>query len=256
MRKPKSQKKEEKKRAWFTHLRGSMDAAGLACSSDEALICPLCWEERSYEALRLEHIVPRSVGGNDVTLSCQSCNNNQGSGLDSQLTKYQAAKDAFQGHGEISTTIQFGDERIAATLLWGDGRKDFTVVPQATNPKSSEQLKKLAQLQSLPDLKVTLELGYSKRRFYTGVMRSAYLILFKCLGYEYVKHEGVQEIRRRICGDGLSESDMDCLIIELRNATLPSDRQHLVATSHRSEVGFFLVSVRLQLQTTTYIGAF
>jgi len=83
------------KRIKFRLYRSSLDEVGIPTAADDALICPLCWEETSFDDLTPDHFVPESVGGKDTILTCSRCNHDHGSRLDSHLTNYQRMMDAI-----------------------------------------------------------------------------------------------------------------------------------------------------------------
>jgi hypothetical protein len=244
------------KRAKFDFFRQSIAAAGLSTEDDNSLICPLCWQETPYEELSLEHMVPGSVGGKQRTLTCRKCNNDHGRDLDSHLTQYQRVKDAFNGHGTLKTKLNVNGHEMVANLEWGDGSKNFHVVGKATNPAASDGSQEEFKAGNVEKVKFTLYFDYNSNNFKTAVLRAAYLVLFKCFGYEYAKHEIVQTVRRRIAGRQLGHPDLATLILELRDFIPPHDDQHFVVPGNVNGVEFFLVIIRIRCETTTYLGAY
>ena len=244
------------KKALFDRYRRSLAAAGLVTAHDDSLICPLCWQETTYAGLSCEDFVPRSVGGRRKTLTCRKCNNKQGSFIDEHLSQFQRSRDAFQGHGTFRAKLIVSGNEVTANLKWGKRRKDFSVVGKASNPAVSNEIEEYFKTGKVPQLNFTILFGYAKNNFQTAVLRAAYLVLFKCFGYEYANHEIVQTIRRRICDPSIEHPRLGSLIIELRNCRLPYDKQHVVAPGKVNGVGFFLVIIRVRKATTTYLGAF
>lgn len=244
------------KRVKFDFFRASLAAAGLSTADDNALICPLCWQETPYDDLSLEHMVPGSVGGKQTTLTCRRCNNNHGRDLDSHLTQYQRVKDAFQGHGTLKTKLSINGHEMAANLKWGDGRRSFHVVGKATNPAAAEASQDEFKAGNVEKVNFMLNFDYIENNFNTAVLRAAYLVLFKCFGYEFVRHGIVQAIRERIVNATLEHPILASLIIEARNFTPPFDDQHFVVPGDVNGVKFYLVIIRVLRKTTTYLGVY
>jgi len=223
---------------------------------DGSLICPLCWQETAYDDLSLEHVVPISVGGTCKILTCQQCNNEHGSDLDAHLAQYQTVADAFRGHGTLPTILKVNGNEVVANLEWRDGSKNFIVVGKASNPAASDAIQQEFKAGKVSEVNVTLHFGYAKNNFQTAVLRAAYLVIFKCFGYQYAKHDVVQVIRRRICDLSLQHPRLGSLILELRNCRPPYDEPHLVTRGNVNGVEFFLVIIRVRKATTTYLGAY
>jgi hypothetical protein len=243
------------KRANFDHYRKSLAAAGISTTSPNALICPLCWQETAYDDLTVEHIVPASVGGRQTTLTCRRCNNDHGCNLDAHLAQHQRITDALQGHGVLKTRLNINGHELAANLEWGEGYKHFHVVGKATDPAACDASQQEFAAGRVSTMNFTLLFDYIKNNFQTAVLRGAYLALFKCFGYEYVHHDIVQVIRRRITDPSLEHPRLASLILEARNFTPPYDAQHYVVPGNVNGVAFFLVIIRVRRVTTTYLGA-
>lgn len=247
---------QDVKRTKFDFFRKSLAAAGMSTADENALICPLCWQETPYDDLSLEHMVPGSVGGKQTTLTCRKCNNDHGCDLDSHLTQYQRVKDAFQGHGTLKTKMNINGHEMIANLKWGDGQKNFHVVGKATNPAASDASQEEFKAGNVENINVTLYFDYNKNNFNTAVLRAAYLILFKCYGYEYVRHDIVQTIRKRIIDRSREHPNLASLILEARNFAPPYDDQHFVVPGNVNGVEFFLAIIRVRRETTTYFAAY
>jgi hypothetical protein len=244
------------KKAIFEHYRKSLTAAGLSTLREDALICPLCWQETPYEELSLEHIVPSSVGGRCKVLTCRTCNNEQGSGLDAHLSQYQKIADAFLGHGSIPTTMTVNDRRMIANLEWGRDTKNFKVVGKASNPIAVDAIREDFKSGKVAEVHLSFAYGYSKNKFQTAVLRAGYLIIYKCFGYEYAKHEIAQVIRRRIVDPTLDKPRLGSFVIALHNFASPFDEPHFIAPGNVNGVEFYLVIIRLCNATTTHLGVY
>ena len=244
------------KRAKFEHARRSLAATEISTKQTDSLPCPLCWQETRFDRLTLEHIVPSAVGGTQTVLTCRGCNNDHGSDFDAHLAQHQSIVDAFRGHGTLRTKLNVNGHQLSANLEWGDGHKHFHVVGKATNPASSDAAEREFVSGKVFEIDLTLFFGYDKTRFQKAVLRAAYLILFKCFGYEYARHDVVQAIRRRITDPTLEHPRLASLIIEAKNFSPGNDRQHYIVPGNVNGVEFFLVIIRVRRSTTSYLGAY
>jgi len=74
-------------------------------------ICPICgnlFDKESVEnkTLTIDHVPPKSIGGKPLVLTCESCNNDLGSKLDSQIKNHQdfvkSVKTISTGNGHLT----------------------------------------------------------------------------------------------------------------------------------------------------------
>src|SRR6476469_973331 len=92
-------------------------------SEVERIRCPLClayFDRGAIEDKRLtkEHIIPRSVGGELITITCRTCNNRHGTRLDSHLAAAAKAKDALKGHRAIRSRVEIGNSYFTAEVTF------------------------------------------------------------------------------------------------------------------------------------------
>lgn len=239
------------KRNLFDHYAKSASAAGLH-STDETLLCPLCWQGTKYGDLSLEHIVPSEVGGNRVVLTCTQCNNSHGSLYDAHLAQFQKSMDGFSGHGTIPAKLEVLGKTVTANVAWGDGFKHINIVGKASNPAEVQAMQEDASAGRFDELHLRLNFGYIKPRFQTGLLRCAYLALFKCFGYEYARADVVQVLRRRICNMDIEQPRLGSLIGELRKETIPYTDPYFIVPGNVSGIQFYLVVIRLKKETETF----
>jgi hypothetical protein len=164
--------------------------------------------------------------------------------------------DAFRGHGTLRTKLNVNGKELAANLQWGNASRTFTVVAKASNPAASDEIKKDLAGGKVSELGITVLHRGITINFQTAVLRAAYLILFKCFGYEYARHEIVQVIRRRIIDLSLEHPRLSSLILEVPDFMPPHDSQHYVFPGDVDGVPFFLVIIRVRKATTSYLGAY
>lgn len=243
------------KRKIFERLRQRQNNADLCTDQENALICPLCWTNTGYDDLSIEHVLPGSVGGSATVLTCRKCNNEHGSSLDSQLAQFQKFKDALQGHGKIATELCINGKRLVANLDWQN--RNFHVVDKATNPRMNDSVKADFHAGLVESVFVTLSLGFAKNQFDRAILRAAYLILFRTFGYQYIRHEIVQILRRRICDPECEFPRLGSLIVEFRNKNnFPDHLPHFVTGGDVNGIPFFLVILRVKKTAMSHIGVF
>lgn len=243
----------DRKTRIFERLQKSMNEAGLSSPEATSLICPLCWQPTAFDDLSIEHVIPSSVGGRSVTLTCTSCNNALGSSLDAHLARYQSVADALKGHGTIPGKMCVFGEQVTVNMTLGppSAGKHIAVVGRASNPAASDAIKQEFEKGNVEPLEITLNFGYIKNQFQTALLRAAYLVLFRIFEYEYAKHDIVQAIRRRIVDPSLDTPDLGTLIGELRNSTIPVDNDYFVIRGFMDDIPFFMVVIRLKRETET-----
>ncbi len=237
-------------------LRVSLSNSGLTTNFDDSIICPLCWQETRLVDLRVEHIVPSSVGGNARTLTCRVCNNDQGSSHDAMLSRFQTITDQFRGHGQLPVEVFVNRNRLAANLHWGEGHKHFTVVPKATNPRMNEAVQSEFRDGKFAELTVKWSYGYSQSSFQRSVLRVAYLALFRLFGYEYARRDVAQLLRQRISDQSMLLPNLGPMIIHVQNDLGKSNWNYIVIPGKINAVAFFLVIIRVQKITSSYVGVF
>lgn len=172
---------------------------------DDIIICPLCFnrfftfEDIVSGLLTAEHAPPSGLGGTVDTLTCRTCNHNHGSMLDSEIVKYIQNEDALSGFGPT-----YVDARAHAEEGLGPFRAEFRItengwvllgVPKASNRRHIEDF--TDRLRS-GERKFTLTfiLG-NERRARLSLIRSAYLIAFRDLGYGFLVNSNLERLRQQ-----------------------------------------------------------
>lgn len=239
------------KKEKYEFFQRSLESSGIT-GQPNLLPCPLCWQEKSQEELTLEHMVPRSLGGTQTTLTCKDCNNTHGSTRDAHLVRYLRSLEAFEGHGMLDTELNINGHKLRAAFDYQD--RNFHIIPKATNPAAQMASRADLQANRVPQIDFTISFGFSENNFNTAVLRSAYLVLFKCFGYEYVKHDIVQVVRRRIMDESLESPKLNTLILGI-NFVPPWDAQHYIFESRINDVPCFVVIIRIRNRMTKYLAA-
>jgi hypothetical protein len=176
------------------------------------VVCPLCLAilPRSDLAgenprVSLAHIIPASLGGKVATLTCTRCNNHGGSALEAFLVERLTAEDRMAGVGRTSGRLsgKFGNigvefEYSPHTQAWA-----FHVVPSRSNQSDIDQLERRLQ-EAVQDpasslhFELTAKFRHRPREVEAAIHQSAYLLLFRYFGYEFVAHPQYAQMREGI----------------------------------------------------------
>ena len=197
---------------WFDDgarkFRGALIAHGLEHllpDDPNTYPCPLCESLFPLAALddgRLtaEDVPPGSVGGRKILLTCQTCNNRQGSSIDSHAAPRERWVDSMAG-GRITPfkgTHTVGDVLVRGLWWAGPGQISFEYVDKMNNPNEKANyeaaLKDLANVQQ----KMTQYPGFSWETANLSSVRAAYLASFAVFGWKQIFRSQFEPLRRRL----------------------------------------------------------
>lgn len=224
--------------------------------------CPIClvsfdWNDLAAGRMTIEHPIPRKVGGRMVTITCRSCNNEQGSKLDKHVVEAAKSRDALASYGNVRSSVTIEGAKLEANLAWKPDPADtnvITVIPKASNPNqvraAMDHLRSGAR-----EVKLSISLGHNPNKLSLGVLRAAYLGLFNHYGYAYVQAPSVEVIRRQITGKDAPSPYLGKIVAEI--STLPVTlRYGFLGLDLQPSVGnpVYLVLVQLKKKLTTTYG--
>jgi len=170
-------------------------------------VCPLCrryfsekyLDQAEKNPLTIEHVPPENSGGKDLILTCKECNNNHGSWFDSHLNKMDEYEKFLNlvDNTELKTSFTLnGKVKIGSTIkVFPNNSIAIFMDSKRTNPKYHEEINRLA---SNPNESLNIEFNLpipDVRRISIALLRSAYLLMFKKLGYKYVLCKNTEYIR-------------------------------------------------------------
>jgi 5-methylcytosine-specific restriction endonuclease McrA len=175
--------------------------------------CPLCGDDfvRSDlgEVLTLEHVPPKSVGGNRLVLTCKSCNNRTGHALEGHVhqreeqfrlgTALTGSPPNFSGRAKFGA----GDQTLNVDLhagtcgifLTGSGNS-----PDAIR-RWTEQMDSYVDdpaAWAAATFSFGLARAHDERLARIGDLKAGYLIAFAALGYRYAFTESLRQVREQI----------------------------------------------------------
>lgn len=171
-------------------------------------ICPLCLRGFNKVALRdrsvtEEHVVPSSLSGRIVTLTCAECNNKHGSGLDAHIHTKMRMKDVFQGLRSHTAAITVDGARMAASITmpqYTEGKTPTLTIeglPDKSAPRHTDHVEK-ALLAGTRQVTLTYTFKLSIPKSQSALLRMAYLMMFHYFGYFYPRLKVARQLREII----------------------------------------------------------
>lgn len=185
---------------------------GKSFSVTEHYICPICLEtfnlnelgDKADDLLTVEDVPPKSLGGKPILITCRKCNSFCGHNLDVYLLNEIRYQDEMTDFSKSkNTTLSCNGTSIRAKVSKDEqsGFK-FDISRQNNNPRQVDEL--IKQVQESGDfwtINANIVLNDSKRNLAAAeiaILKSAYLLAFKKLGYRYILNTSLTPIREQI----------------------------------------------------------
>lgn len=177
----------------------------------ERFVCPQCMRSFGRDVIERnllseEHIPPRAVGHQLITLTCKQCNSWSGRELESHLATHFQIQDFQRGEWSSSSSqtmprVEAGNGEIGASIELKKGKILIVGRKDHSNPELRRKLDRY--LQSVRGKKewqfrFHVKFQYSHSRFLVAILRSAYLIMFAYFGYGYIFDPGLEQVRQQI----------------------------------------------------------
>jgi len=215
-------------------------------------ICPLCL--RAFESCNIRseltraHIVPRSLGGHQVTLTCRQCNNTVGTTIESCEAERFTFYKAFSGDSSERVRISYtftdkqGESKSFQAEMNAEGESKLRswILPQASNPKVIQTFTDmLVNGKDLEEINILGQVTKSQKRANLTYLHAAFLLLFHEFGYEWALNPSAQIIREQILNP-----DANLIFLpspKFSNLNLPLDQATLCLVTHPVEFRSFLV---------------
>jgi hypothetical protein len=168
-------------------------------------VCPLCLrgfdrEDLKKGVLTKEHIVPSSMGGRTLTLTCAQCNHTHGSNLDAHLHRRMNMKDVFQGLASHVGTLTVGDSKMTTKFTMPNhrsvGKPAFVIVgiPAKSEPHAPTAVERALSAPS-PQMMINYTFRTNVCNSKSALIRMAYLMMFHYFGYFYLRYSFTEGIR-------------------------------------------------------------
>jgi hypothetical protein len=241
---------DPKYHAWFelgaTKYRGWTIANGEAPpAGDPRYPCPLCQREFTKAdliagQLTAEDVPPLSVGGKKILLTCQRCNNDQGSRIDSHAEKRERWVDSQTG---VRITPFRGEHTVGGLTtrgegFFGPGQLGFAYVKKMNNPNERQAYEEALRDPANTTFGFTQRPGFSWTQADLSALRAAYLATFALFGWTQIFRPIFDPIRDVLASKITTTSfpaiiGYDTDVTSKENATLlvtePGPKQGLIA---------------------------
>jgi len=203
----------------FAWMAADLARARGAAGKPRTVLCPICCRSEflrnalETHELTEEHIIPESLGGKEAVLSCKSCNNTQGSRLESHLSGAIAAEEALGGAGALRSVVNAGAATVRGEVelrLTANGTSVIRVSDKVSNPSEIRRMQR-ALTAGIRKMELEVNLGYVPARYRIGLLRVGYLALFRLLGYSYTLSPALEPIRRQILEEDPPNEDVQLL---------------------------------------------
>ncbi len=177
-------------------------------------ICPICgnlFDKESVEnkTLTIDHVPPKSIGGKPLVLTCESCNNDLGSKLDSQIKNYQdfvkSVKTISTGNGHLTQKVKYqvNGHEVNAICKMNNSEININFHKKINNPINVTSINEFLESQTKSanngfKFSISPNSRFHMRYFDIALLKNAYLTIFAKLGYTYIFHENYKIIRNQI----------------------------------------------------------
>lgn len=164
-------------------------------------ICPFCkklFTSDQLDELSEEHAPQNALGGAKVAVTCKECNNGYGGNIDSDLKTFVLRHEFNKGitDAEVEYEILPG---LHGLLYHNDkGELQFKVNTKKCDPKKTEPFIKVTGDGTILNGKIKLPPKYDAPSAASGLYKSAYIILFKYTGYNFLLDDHYQPLRDQI----------------------------------------------------------
>ena len=173
-------------------------------------VCPLCGKGYLPSAvdarvLTLEHVPPRRLGGQEIALTCRTCNNLAGHTLDDEMIAREAQIDFVLDTMEhpLPGFVVVDGERLNANIQ--RSQAGIHIAPLETNNDPAVYNRVTQRFKNRkPDDTFNLELrkGFRPRPAYYALLRDACLVAFATLGYRYTFSPQLRPVREQLADTG------------------------------------------------------
>jgi hypothetical protein len=242
------------KEAIFAKLVNDAEQSNLSCGEENTLICPLCWTYKRFEDFTIEHVIPQSVGGNHLTLTCERCNSTSGHRLDHHLASYLQSIDQVSGIEPMKVRLNVAGNRLSANLTRDANAMHLHIVGRASNPKEIGAVHQLFASGQLPDVDIHFSYPYSRKGLKSAVLRCAYLIAFSIFGYGYLSDPLLTAIRQLLADSSDDDGRIDSLVFVAGKFNPPDDRRCSITPIKFDQLEALLVMLRVGKKKTCDFG--
>ncbi len=193
---------EIKKLMWFERGAASYARTRVVYLTEKLYPCPICLQLFTVDgltakSLTVEHVPPKSVGGNELLLTCASCNNIAGAKLDADARTEEDVHLAMGGNARRSHRVvaTIAGRKINGQLNAQGGAYSLTVPARINKPDTRAFLHQTVRAGA----SITLEHErYAELGANISWFRAGYLALVAAFGFEVAFDPAMEIVRRQI----------------------------------------------------------
>lgn len=227
---------------------------------ENKFVCPICFRIFSEDAieskdLTIEHIIPSSLGGSLLTLTCKDCNSLGGTLLDSHLVNRLRTEDLLAGKASSPLRGEFilGSERITADIyLSTTANPNIRIIgiPELSNPQKLQKINDEFD-SGVQSFQIAGKLGYKDLPSRVSILKIAYLMAFSYFGYGYIKYPFLDFVRKQIMN---SNEETEVLKGIVKLDFLPFEKSCLTVLEKPDNLQCFFVTLDLSTKVNRYVG--
>lgn len=186
---------------YHNHLR-LLQTAGLANGLTGDYICPLCLasytqQEVNTEAITIEHAPQNALGGQEIALTCKTCNNEAGSAIDCHLVNLIERlefKEQVDG-SKRAGSFEVSGKRINGALTYNNGHCELRLPLRQNDTRIN--------LGTLMAKGGEFEFEGKRVRYnancgMAAILKNAYILLFARIGYAILASSHYDILRKFI----------------------------------------------------------
>lgn len=190
----------------------------------DIFICPLCLdviylsrlkEEELNHVISLEDVPPKSIGGKPILVTCKKCNNKCGHDIDVYLRNELIYREDIKSTKGRNAKISFDGIEVNSTFSINDDNSLLFSMTRANDPKKIKQISENMRNSGKSwTMNAQITLSDVKRNSTAAdvaLLKSAYLLAFKKLGYAYIFNSRLSVVREQI--DNPKESILSNYIV-------------------------------------------
>jgi hypothetical protein len=240
-------KNERRRQGLFQEM--SANLARLRPDLVGTCICPLCMtggftkDDVTGPSPRLteEHCIPDGLGPATAVLTCATCNNTAGANIDGELHKrveFDAFCRAEQKNG-FNARLTSDDQNMGIEITRTGGEKprvDIRIIAKQSNEKDVEKYKDAMMAwaeQGITPNPFNLHFKGNvlprERLAHVALLKAAYLLLFKHLGYYPIMLPIFESVRSQIRNFEAEELNVRSLVLRMPLDKLPDTICHIRA---------------------------
>ena len=108
----------------------------------QTVICPICQKAKTREEFSKEHIVPASIGGKELTITCKDCNSRCGHEFDYSIKNFLDHQQVLTGPSEHKAKVVIDNTNLNAHFKKGEGPFKLIVNGRNNNPEDIDDILK------------------------------------------------------------------------------------------------------------------